>query len=211
MFTLLVSVAAERRRLRSLFHPAQTNPAGRQTDATLVNIFWPWDQVLGPAGGADEPHRTVQAGLSSSAKPEEQLCYRRTRGRTQHLISSLLGEKHSFLLLRLRWRARRSSEAKTARPEQTRPRSEAARRTRPFGTLTRLEKCSGAVYFQCKKFVIVLAGADFNTMAVHTSARAYRKHSVEGIRANLWAENENNVNGNKVEEWKSKCEQGHSG
>lgn len=85
MSTLLVSVAAERGPLPSLFHPAQTNPAGRQTDATLVNIFWPWDQVLGPAG---EPHRTAQAGLSSSAKPEEQLCYRRTRGRTQHLISS---------------------------------------------------------------------------------------------------------------------------
>lgn len=60
----------------------------------------------------------------------------------------------------------------------------------------------------------MLAGADFNTMAVHTSARAYRKHSVEGIGATLLAENENNVNVNKVEEWKSECEQNkqvHSG
>lgn len=184
MFTLLL-LAAERRPLGSLFHPAQTNPAGRQTDATLVNIFWPRDQVLGPAGGAVEPHRTVQAGLSSSAKPEEQLCYRRTRGRTQHLISSLLRKKHYFLLLRLRWRARRSPEAKTTRPEQTGPGPRQPEGRGPFGTLTRLEKYGGAVYFQCKKFVIMLAGADFNTMAVHASARGYRKHSVEGIRSKM--------------------------
>lgn len=59
-------------------HIGEANPAGRQTDATVVNIFWPWDQLLRLVEGADKPHRMVQAGLSSSAKPEEDLCYRWT-------------------------------------------------------------------------------------------------------------------------------------
>lgn len=37
--------------------------SGRQTDATVVNIFWPWDQLLRPAGGLDKPHRMAQPGL----------------------------------------------------------------------------------------------------------------------------------------------------
>lgn len=60
-------------------HIGEANPAGRQTDATVVNIFWPWDQLLRLVGGADKPHRMVQAGLSSPAKPEEDFCYRRTK------------------------------------------------------------------------------------------------------------------------------------
>lgn len=62
----------------SPLHIFQANPAGRQTDATVVNIFWPWDQLLRLVEGGDKPHRMVQAGLSSSAKPEEDLCYRWT-------------------------------------------------------------------------------------------------------------------------------------
>lgn len=40
MFTLLICVYAV------YFHLAGMNPAGKQTDATVVNILWPWDQLL---------------------------------------------------------------------------------------------------------------------------------------------------------------------
>lgn len=126
MSVLLVSVAAERGPLRSLFHPAQTNPAGRQTDATLVNIFWGLlAEQTSPTGRCRQAYRAQPSQRSSSAiaAPEEEL---------STLSPLCWGEKHSFLLLWLRWRARRSSEAKTTRPEQTRPRPEAPRRTRPF-------------------------------------------------------------------------------
>lgn len=83
---------------RSHPHIGEANPAGRQTDATVVNIFWPWDQLLRLVGGADKPHRMVQTGLSSSAKPEEALCYRWTNRQRKKkttwrliLISSLTG------------------------------------------------------------------------------------------------------------------------
>lgn len=35
----------------------------RQTDATFVNIFWPWDQLLMLAGGPDKPPQDGTAGL----------------------------------------------------------------------------------------------------------------------------------------------------
>lgn len=132
MFTLLIY--GTYRVLPCLSQPRirEANPAGRQTDATVVNIFWPWDQLLRLVGGPDKPHRMVQTVLSTSAKPEEDLRYRWTKRWTEKkkknpttwrliLISSLRREKHSFLLPGLRWRARLSSEAKTTKEEQKRP------------------------------------------------------------------------------------------
>lgn len=108
-------------------HPriGEANPAGRQTDATVVNIFWPWEQLLRLVGGADKPHRMVQAGLSSSAKPEEDLCYRRANGqRKKNNLAPYpyrLSVRGETLLPAPQFQvayARLRSEAKTMREEQ---------------------------------------------------------------------------------------------
>lgn len=143
MFTLLISEPLMDYAVCQLCHShpriGEANPAGRQTDATVVNIFWPWEQLLRLVGRADKPHRMVQAALSSSAKPEEDLCYRRANGqRKKNNLAPypyLLSARGETLLPAPQFQvayARLRSKAKTTREEQ-RDKVQACRSVKDWG------------------------------------------------------------------------------
>lgn len=129
--------------------------SGRQTDATVINIFWPWDQLLRLAGGDDKPHRMAQSGLSNVTKPEKDLSYRSTNRQRKNSSSYLLSAWGTTLLpaplsARFRWCSHFSHGGLQWKSKKTRPgihNTLCYEERGSFGVLTRLQKYSSEFIF----------------------------------------------------------------
>lgn len=152
--------------------------SGRQTDATVINIFWPWDQLLRLAGGDDKPHRMAQSGLSNVTKPEKDLSYRSTNWQRKNSSSYLLSAWGTTLLpaplsARFRWCSHFSHGGLQWKSKKTRPGIHNTLCYEERGSFWRADKITEIqlrVYFHWKTFVFIWTGANFNTIAVHVTA-----------------------------------------